>query len=431
MAGNDYNIALFVFFITYILFEVPCNMILKKIRPSVFLSFIIGACGILTIGQGVTASFGGLIACRVLIGLFEAGFVPGCVYLISMFYKRHELQWRVNLFYTASILAGAFSGFLAYAISYMAGVANYNGWRWIFILEGKRRLSIFVINTNGCIIGAATVLIAIFAAFYTPDWPQTSKFLTEEERGLLLARLAADTPDATMNHWNKKTAMRVFGDVKIWLGALMYLGIVTTTYSTSLFIPTILKQLGWTSVRAQVMSIPIYLAAAAVTLTGAIFSDRLKHRFGFILLGCGLSIVGYAILLATPYVPIGARYFALYLLSCGCWLAQPITVVWLNNNLGGHYKRGIGAAIQLSIGNVSGIVSSNIFLPHQAPRYILGYGIGLGFAWLCVISAFVFDFWIRRENNLREAGERDYLLSLGEDELNNLGDDHPSFRFVR
>lgn len=140
MAGSDYNIALFVFFITYILFEVPCNMILKKIRPSVFLSFIIGACGVLTIGQGVTGSFGGLVACRVLIGLFEAGFVPGCVYLISMFYKRHELQWRVNLFYTASILAGAFSGLLAYAISHMAGVANYSGWRWIFILEGKYRL---------------------------------------------------------------------------------------------------------------------------------------------------------------------------------------------------------------------------------------------------------------------------------------------------
>lgn len=288
-----------------------------------------------------------------------------------------------------------------------------------------------MIDTNGSLVGAATVIIAIFAVFYTPDWPQTSKFLTEEERALLLARLAVDTPDATMNHWNKETAKRVFGDVKIWLGALMYLGIVTTTYSTSLFIPTILKQLGWTSVRAQVMSIPIYLAAAAVTLTGAIFSDRLKHRFGFILLGCGLTTVGYAILLATPYVPVGARYFALYLLSCGCWLAQPITVVWLNNNLGGHYKRGVGAAIQLSIGNVSGIVSSNIFLPHQAPRYTLGYGMGLGFAWLCVISAFVFDFWIRRENKLREAGKRDYLLNLEEDELNNLGDDHPSFRFVR
>ncbi|RBQ78739.1 hypothetical protein FVER14953_21416 [Fusarium verticillioides] len=414
MSGNDYNIVVFTFFITYILFEVPCNIILKKTKPSAFLSLIIGACGIITIGQGVTKSLGGLIACRVLIGLFEAGFVPGCVYLISMFYKRHELQWRINLFYTASILAGAFSGLLAYAIAHMSGVVGYSGWRWIFILEG-----------------AATVLIAAFAYFYTPDWPQTARFLNGRERSQLLARVAEESPDATMNHWDKKTAQRVFGDIKIWLGALMYLGIVTTTYSTSFFIPTILRQLGWTSLRAQVMSIPIYIAAAVVTLTGAILSDRLQHRFGFILVGCALSTIGYGILFASPHVHVGVQYFALYLLTCGCWLAQPITVVWLNNNLGGHYKRGVGAAIQLSIGNCSGFVASNIVRPQDQPRFLLGYGVGLGFVWLCVAAACAFDFWIRRENKLRDKGKRDYRLNAPDEELNNLGDDHPSFRFTR
>ncbi|TPX12370.1 uncharacterized protein E0L32_007017 [Thyridium curvatum] len=413
MKGNAYNIALFSFFVTYILFEVPCNMILKKVRPSAFLSFIIGACGIITIGQGVTQSFAGLVVCRVLIGLFEAGFVPGCVYLISMYYKRHELQWRVNLFYTASILAGAFSGLLAYAIAHMSGIAGYGGWRWIFILEG-----------------IATVLIAVYAYFTTPDWPQTAKFLSEQERAILLARLAADTPDATMNHWNKDTAKRVFGDLKIWLGALMYLGIVTTTYSTSFFNPTILKQLGWTSLRAQVMSIPLYIAAAAVTMTAAVLSDRLRHRFAFIIVGCLVTTAGYGVLLASPYVPVGARYFALYLVTCGCWLVQPITVVWLSNNLGGHYKRGVGAAVQLSIGNCSGFVASNIFLPRDEPRYLLGYGVGLGFTWLCVFAACAFAAWIRRENRLRDEGARDHLLDLPEAELNNLGDDHPSFRFT-
>ncbi|CAI6095906.1 unnamed protein product [Clonostachys chloroleuca] len=357
MVGSDYNIALFTFFITYILFEVSSNMFLKRTRPSVILSFIVVGCGIVTVGQGVTHSFGGLVVCRVLIGFLEAGFVPGCVYLISMYYKRHELQWRINLFYAASILAGAFSGI-------------------------------------------ATFLMGVFAYFVTPDWPQTAKFLTEEERAMVMARLAQDTPDASMNHWNKSTAKRVLGDLKIWLGALMYLGIVTTTYTT------------------------------VITLTVAIFSDRLKHRFGFILLGCLITTTGYGILLATPYVPVEARYFALYLITCGCWLTQPVTVVWLNNNLGGHYKRGVGAAIQLSIGNCSGIVASNIFLPAQAPRYLLGYGLGLGFVWLCVLAACTFNIWIRRENKIRDAGGRDDRLDLPEEERNNLGDDHPSFRFT-
>jgi sugar phosphate permease len=85
MSGSDYSIALFVFFISYIILDVPCNILLKNMRPSVFLSFTSAACGIVTIGQGVTGSFGGLVACRALIGVFEAGFVPGCVYLLSMY----------------------------------------------------------------------------------------------------------------------------------------------------------------------------------------------------------------------------------------------------------------------------------------------------------------------------------------------------------
>lgn len=80
----DQNSALFTFFITYILFEVPSNILLKKVRPSIFLSSIIGVWGCITIGMGCTTSFSGLVACRVLIGFFEAGFFPGCIYLISM-----------------------------------------------------------------------------------------------------------------------------------------------------------------------------------------------------------------------------------------------------------------------------------------------------------------------------------------------------------
>jgi len=90
--------------------------------------------GIATIGQGLVQNQAGLIAMRLLLGLFEAGFFPGCVYLISMYYKRYELQWRLNLFFCGSILAGAFSGLLAYAIANLDGLGGYGGWRWIFIM---------------------------------------------------------------------------------------------------------------------------------------------------------------------------------------------------------------------------------------------------------------------------------------------------------
>ena len=134
-----------------------------------------------------------------------------------MYYQRYELQLRVNLFFSASILAGAFSGvsrpsgirtlrsdskqLLAYAIAHMAGIAGYGGWRWIFILEG-----IF------------TCVVAFIAFWVIPDWPELARFLTMEERELLVHRLAVDAADAKMNRWDKKAAKRVFSDPKIYLG---------------------------------------------------------------------------------------------------------------------------------------------------------------------------------------------------------------------
>nr|RBQ97623.1 hypothetical protein FVER53263_00125 [Fusarium verticillioides] len=361
MSGEDYNIALFTFFILYILLEVPCNILLKNMRPSLFLSAIMTGWGIVTICQGLTQSFAGLIACRVIIGGLEAGFFPACVYLLSMYYCRHELQWRFNLFFSASIVAGAFSGLLAYAIAHMDGIAGYGGWRWIFIIEG-----------------AATVVIAIWSYWMVPDWPETAKFLNDDERALLVDRLAADKKDTHMNTWDKRTAKRIFSDVKIYLGILMYMGIVTTSYSGSFFTPTILKQLGWTSIRAQIMSIPIFLFATVCALVAAVASDKTKHRSGFILGGCLFTTVGYVILLNMMSVSVGIRYMALFFIVAGGYIAQPIVLVWVSNNMAGHYKLGVASAMQVGFGNIGGIIASNIFVTTQAPTYPLGFGLGLG-----------------------------------------------------
>ena len=110
MVGNDYNIALLIFFVPYILFEIPSNIFIKRLKPSNWLSIIMFIWGIATICQGLCHNFGGLLACRIIIGLAEAGYVhfrdgdnsrffPGCIYLLSMYYKRWELQQRIVHFY--------------------------------------------------------------------------------------------------------------------------------------------------------------------------------------------------------------------------------------------------------------------------------------------------------------------------------------------
>ena len=210
----------------------------------------------------------------------------------------------------------------------------------------------------------------------------------------------------------------------------MYLGVSNTGYSTSFFTPTILKELGWTSVHAQVMSIPIYIVAFIVTLIVAFFTDRLRHRYAFIMTGISLGTVGYVILLAQKGVSIGGRYFAVYLVTVGGYIAQPITLVWLNNNMGGHYKKSAGAAMQIGFGNCAGIVASNIYITKDAPEYLVGYGTSLALLWLSgfACTAFLIGLW--RENKKRDQGRRDDRFNLPREELENLGDDHPRFRFA-
>ncbi|KAJ6180849.1 hypothetical protein N7519_011310 [Penicillium mononematosum] len=376
MKGHDYNIALFIFFVP----------------PSWWLSGIMFCWGVVTTCQGVVKGFGGLVACRFLLGLFEAGLMPGCIYLIAMYYKRHELQWRFNIFFSASILAGAVSGLLAYAIAKMDGIGGYSGWRWIFIIEGL-----------------LTVCTGIAAKFLVVDWPETSTFLNEEERALLLRRLSEDRGEAQMNRFDKPAIKRTFSDVKIYLGAIMYFGIVNTGYATSFFTPTILRQLGWTSVRAQVMSIPIYIVATVIALATAFISDRLRHRFTFTLLGCVIATIGYVILICQESVPVAARYFALFAITGGGYMTQPILLGWVSNNMAGHYKQSIASAMQIGFGNCGGLVASNVFFDSEAPTYRTGFGTSLGMVWICGVACIVF---------------------FGYEELENAGDDHPSFRFT-
>ncbi|PNP74403.1 hypothetical protein FNYG_12452 [Fusarium nygamai] len=411
MTGSDYNMALFVFFIPYIIFEVPSNIMIKRISPSLWLAGITVLWGISTVGMGLVNNVQGLIACRVLLGFFEAGIVPGCIYLISMYYRRYEVQWRMSLFFSAAILAGAFSGLLAFAIAKMHDVGGLEAWRWIFILEG-----------------ILTVVIGVIAKWWIPDWPETASFLNDDERSRLIARLADDSGDAKMNHLNKAAWKRILTDWKIYLGTLAYFGIVNNGYAGSFFIPTILREMGYAAERAQVLTIPVYVVATIGCLSAAYLADRMRHRYGFTMFGVVMTSIGYILLLLQHQVPTAARYFALFLLVTGGYITQPVVLGWLSNTMGGHYKRSIASAAQVGFGNLGGIVASNVYLTREAPEYWTGLGVSLGMVWICGISCTAFYFLAIRENKKRDRGERDQRLQ-GAD-ADNLGDDHPHWRYA-
>jgi MFS family permease len=210
--GTRYNNALVIFFVPYILFEIPSNMLLKKLKPRVWLSICMFGFGLMSIIQGLVRNYQGLLVTRFFLGFFETGMFPGAFYLIGMWYRRHEAQRRYTFFFSSTTLAGAFGGLLASAIGKMDGLRGYRGWRWIFILEG-----------------VLTCLVACFFFFLLPNFPEEVKWLSEDERAYVKARLQIDQGrSAAERPITLKDAGRVFKDPKIIVGGFMYFGLIVS-----------------------------------------------------------------------------------------------------------------------------------------------------------------------------------------------------------
>jgi MFS family permease len=128
ITGVQWNIILSLFFVPYILLEVPSNIFLKRFKhPSWYMGVLVLSWGVVMTLHGVTQNFGGLLAVRLLLGVFEAGFFPGAIYLVSFWYMPRDMSSRISWFYCMSALSGAFSGVLAAGIAKMDGVGGYEG----------------------------------------------------------------------------------------------------------------------------------------------------------------------------------------------------------------------------------------------------------------------------------------------------------------
>ena len=130
----------------------------------------------------------------------------------------------------------------------------------------------------------------------------------------------------------------------------------------------------------------------------------------------------------NPNLPIGVKYFALLRLTISAWAVQPLTVAWMLNNAGGRTKRAFASATQAGFGGVGGIIASNIFFENDEPFYRVGFGVCLSLLLLNGIMATILMVLLKRENRLRVEGKNDHLLH-GPD-ADNLGDNHPQFRYV-
>ncbi|KAH9945336.1 MFS general substrate transporter [Epithele typhae] len=412
LTGDKYNIALTMYFIPYCIFECPANFLLKKFRPSRWLPGITLLWGVIMTLMGLVKNYPQLVGTRVLLGVAEAGLFPGVVYYLSLWYPRHKLQYRIGLFYGGASLAGAFSGLLAFAISFMSGTAGLLGWSWIFILEG-----------------ILTVIVGFVAFFVLVDFPHTATFLTLEERAWVVHRKKYDNSSVgEEEHFEYRHIRETLLDWQIWLHILLYMSIVAPgkLYGISLFLP-----FGFSTAISQLLTVPAYLLATIGVITCAYWSDKLQIRWPFVLAGLITCMVGFGINVAN--VPIGVKYFGTFLCVIGGYSSFPGIVAWLGNNLAGHYKRGLGMALHIGIGNFSGAIASNVYRSGDAPRYILGHSLEMMFVAIGLITLPIIVISYKRINAqrdaaMKEADERG--IKYSPEELRRLGDRAPDFRYT-
>lgn len=328
ITGNEYLTGLTLYFVGYVLFEVPCNIVLKLWKPKLWFPTLTFLWGVVSTLQGVTQSRAGFFVVRFFLGVAESGLFPGMVFYFAMWYKRNERQFRVALFFSAASLAGAFGGILAWGIAHMRGVGGYNGWRWIFILEGL-----------------LTVVIAGASYFFIYNYPDTAKFLTEKERVAIQLRLKDDS-DATQDEaFNWTNVKKAFTDIKVYLYAFGFHTMSLPLYTLSLFLPSIIKSLGYTAAQAQLMTIPPYAIAFVATISTAILSERYQRRAPFILGTSSLAILGY-ILLLSDHRP-GVSYLGTIFAAVGIYPSVALVLAWPANNVSGQTKRAIANALQI------------------------------------------------------------------------------------
>ncbi|KAJ8469795.1 hypothetical protein ONZ45_g16774 [Pleurotus djamor] len=366
---DQYLLTLTIFFFSYAIFEVPSNVFLKRLRPSIWLSGLMLLWGVMMTLQGIVTNYGGLLGMRWLLGMFEAGLFPGVNYYLSCWYKRSEFGLRAAIFFSAATVSGAFGGLLAAAINNMDGVGGKPGWSWIFILEGL-----------------ITVVAGVMSFWIIQDFPDNAKFLTEAERTVVIRRLQSDDQfSAAGENLRMEYIWKSLLDWKTWVSMMVYAGCDMPLYAFSLFLPSIINQLGYQATPANLLTVPVYVFACIITCCVGFVADRWGHRgllnIGFLCLGGA----GYIILIASRNAALS--YFAVYLATCGIYPVIPNTIAWVSNNVEGSYKRSVSLAMTISFGNINGAVSSNVYRSEDRP-------------W----------FFLARENQRRDRGERDEII---------------------
>ncbi|KAK7455393.1 major facilitator superfamily transporter [Colletotrichum acutatum] len=405
-SSRDFSLAVSMFFVGTAISDLFTNIGMRYIRPSVYLATAMIIWGIFATLQAVAGGPSGMFAIRFFLGIFEAAFISGAPYLTTVLYPRAEWGRRISVYLSATPLAGAFGGWVAYGVSNISNPLIKH-WQALFVIEGL-----------------VTILFGVACIWVLPDRPHNTRWLTPRERDVATWRMMRDGNRTHGEiHW-RTTAAQLTGDWRLWLNIAIYMGQVLQTYTIATFTPIIVATFGYDNVKAQLMTAPPYCVAFVMVFVVGWASDRVKSCSG-LLVGCSvIAAVGDLLLAMLPHTAASARYGATFLILSGILSGVTLSVGNITSNCCGDIKKGIATGLFQSFGSTMGIATGYLFPSTDGPSYKKGFWtLFAATCWTGVGAAFVTVTNIRENRRRdREFGKppQDVVIDYDEDEIRDI-----------
>ncbi|GMM34524.1 hypothetical protein DASC09_018490 [Saccharomycopsis crataegensis] len=351
-----------IYFIPFVIFEIPSTLLLKKTTPRIHQFRIAFLWGVVTACQSAVKNKQGLYALRFLLGFFEAGMFPGMLAHLVYWYRPDEASIRIAILGVLGSFSSVLSAFITYGFSFANGKGGLSGWQWVFLVEG-----IF------------SIVCSVGLYFWLPNFPNDSKWLSDQEKAYLIARLPPQAPKSS------DKAFDIQGIIKSLLKPTTLLFVFLKffqgvgTYGLSFWLPSIIQSFGITSsTTSPLMTIP---SSAAAVFSGIFFSYLVDLAWysPATLTSCSMIVsIGAFIVLAV--VTNKAVLYAFIIIATVSTNANGASVIsWMAHTLEGSSQVGFNYAFTNAVAQLGGIIGPQIYREKYAPRYVISYIISLIF----------------------------------------------------
>lgn len=415
LTGYQYNQVLSVFYISYIVFEIPGNMACKWIGPGWFLPASTLGFGILTVAFAFVHDIHTACGVRFLLGIFEAPMLPGIAYYMSRWYRRSELSFRLALYIVMAPLAGAFGGLLASGILKLDSFGSAKRWEMIFAIEG-----------------IITIGLALIAFVTLTDRPETARWLSEEQKLLAIARLKSERVGAieVLDKSDKAKILRgILNPVTLTTSWIFLLECITVQ-GLAFFAPTIIRTIypTYTVVNQQLMTVPPYIVGAVFVVGTALLSWKIDNRNTIITYSAVPVMIGYIMFLASNNARV--RYGAIFLIVTGSFNGGALTNAQVSANVVSDTARSSAIGTNVMFGNIGGLIATWAFLPFDGPNFPIGNGLNLAAQSAVLISGLALGFWMSMDNKKRaQVDVHAKIQGLGQKQVADLDWRHPGFKW--